>query len=223
MIIKTDPTIRSLQGKFPKSSLIMQNLFGKRHTSAKSYAVPTSESVRSHQSLFSIETGRISDLLKSVSPEFLIDLKEYTSIFNLLHVSDNKLPIPYQNIFSMLCYAAQKSTGFDLSMLNADSHADLFVCVTTIKCFIACGYIPPIGNSYYVGFAFMHDLLSGSVLYCSNPDMYVSSSLRSFYELEFTHKITTNQSLYSWIGLLYALARQENSSDFVSFYEITDQ
>jgi hypothetical protein len=222
MKIKTDPTIRSLHGKFPKSSLIMQSLHGKRCTHAKSFAVPNTAKVRSRQSVFSNESRAIYQVLISSSPEFLADLQLYTSIFNSIHVPDTKLPIPYQNIFSMLCYSAQKITNFDLTTLNIDNFEDLIDCIPTIKCCISSGYLRPIGEGFYTNSNFMHDILTGSVVYCESPNLQNSSEFLSFYELEFTPDQCNGSIFQSFYEILNAMAETTANTQFRSFYEILE-
>ena len=223
MRIKTDPTIRTLQGKFPKSSLIMQNLSGKRFTSAKAYAVPSSANVQAHQSKFKTEAGKIYNVLSSCAPAFLSDLQLYTSLFNQYHVPDNKLPIPYQNIFSIICYAAQKATSFDLTTLNGRNFYMLVDCQPTIKCFIAAGYIPSVGTKVYAFNSLMHHYTTGDVVYCENPDLPITSEITSFYEVLFTPEEYITQQLKSFIQVFNALSTTGVTTPLKSFIEIIDQ
>jgi len=220
MKIYPDPTIRTLQGKFPKSTLIMQSSNGKHHTHAKAYSIPKSENVQSHQSIFGIESRAIYQVLVSSAPEFLADLQLYTSIFNSIHVPDDKLPIPYQNIFSMLCYSAQKISGFNLSNLTLENFPVLVQCIPTIKCFITSGYLRSIGTSFYSNHNFMHNLITGSVNYCENPNLQNSSEFLSFYELEFTPDQYNGSIFQSFYEILNAMAETTATTQFRSYYEI---
>lgn len=220
MKIIPDPTIRTLQGKFPKSTLIMQNLHGKHHTHAKAYAIPKSENVQSHQSIFGIESRAIYQVLVSSSPEFLADLQLYTSIFNSIHVPETKLPLPFQNIFTSLCYSAQKITSFDLTTLNINNFEDLIDCIPTIKCCISSGYLLSTVTSFYSNYSFMHNLITGSVNYCENPNLENSSDILSFYELEFTPDQSNGSIFQSFYEILNAMAETTATTQFKSFYEI---
>ena len=220
MIIKTDPTIRTMQGKFPKSNLIMQNLFGKFHTHAKSYAKPKTSSVTAHQAIFKAESVAIFNCLKNSSEEFKNDLKLYASIFNKLFSKEDKLPMPYHNFFTALCYASQKSKGYDLTDLTIDNFGMKIDCTPTIKCMIKEGYLHNLPDAYFIDNNFMHEIISGDVIYCSPPSSTERSNFHSFITVS-VDPTSTQKSEFQSSYEFFIPEKDEKRSEFESFYTFT--
>ena len=224
MIIKTDPTIRSLHGKFPKSNLIMQGPNNKFFTHAKSYAKPKTASVIAHQSLFKAESTAIFNCLKNSSTEFKNDLKLYASIYNKLFSKEDKLSIPYHNFFTTLCYASQKSKGYDLTDLTVDNFYYKTYCTGTIKCIIAEGYLNNLPAAYFISNNFSHDISSGEVVACGPPPPPSEEFSGDFYVL--TEIITpparslTPSEFLTQIEIFTPNVQNPTSSDFSCNIEI---
>lgn len=221
MIIKTDPTIRTMQGKFPKSNLIMQNLFGKFHTHAKSYAKPKTANVKQHQSVFSSESKAIFNTFKSASEAFISDLNIYTFAFNRTHVHDDKLPLVSHSIFTALCYKAYKQTSFDLTTLTINNFADLIGTQPTIQFCIDAGFLYHIPDSFYSCFNLQHSIIDGSIIYPSIPDITTSELFLSLIELSTTPGVTKTTDFISVITIIGKII--ENVDNSVSTtYSILD-
>ena len=211
MKIKTDPTIRSLHGKFPKSNLIMQGPNNKNFTLAKSYAKPKTQSVVNHQAVFKSESVSIYNTVKNSHELFKNDLAIYTFAFNRTHVQDDKLPLVAHSIFTMLCYLSQKVNSFDLSTLTVNNFDDLVNTSPTIMHCINLGFIPHIPKSYFSGYDLMHSIVDGSVIFPSIPDQNFNSSVVSILESSSIQGEFFNTDVVSILAFLGTIIETANT------------
>jgi len=204
MKIKTDPTIRSFKGKFPKSNLIMQNNSGKNFCSAKHYAAPNTANVTAHQSKFSADNQSIFSILRSAHEDFIADLKIYCSLYNTHMISDEQLGIPYQNVFTKLCYSISSLCSIELQELNTENFEETVDCIPTVECLIINGYLPSVPLNNLEMYDLRHHIFSGKGLCCISPEISHSTSFRCY-------------------PLLSDILVSDNQTNLQCYYELLDE